>query len=93
MLWRLLLHSCCHTCWEGEIPLGLLLWSSLGEHCYWNVLLTKPAKKPSLSMEIELFVCSLLDLVSMGQTCSCGKSAQLQMCLIDLELSFPCACM
>lgn len=31
-------------------------------------------------MKIELFVCSLLNLGSVGQTCSCGKLAQLQMC-------------
>lgn len=31
-------------------------------------------------MKIELFVCSLLNLGSVGQNCSCGKLAQLQMC-------------
>lgn len=71
MFWRLLLHSCCHTCWEGEIPLGLLLQSSLGEHCCWNVLLTKLAKKNFLSMKIELFVCSLLNFSL------CGSDLQL----------------
>lgn len=75
MLWRPLLHSCCHTCWEGEIPPSLPLWSRPGERCCWNVLLTKLAKS-FLSMKIELFVCSLLNSVSVGQTCSCDKLAQ-----------------
>lgn len=44
-------------------------------------------------MKIELFVCSLLNLASVGQTCSCGKLAHIQMCRMYFEMSFPCICM
>lgn len=79
ILWRLLCIAVATPVGKGKFLL-VCLSEKPGGVLLPECFIDKTGKKNFLSMKIELFVCSLLNLGSVGQTCSCGKLAQLQMC-------------
>lgn len=76
---KFLLVCCCRAAW-GSTAAGMFYWQS------WQ-------KKTSFPWKLNYLFVHFWILVSVGQTCSCGKLAQLQMDPIYFEMSFPCICM